>query len=537
MISKRAQIEHSRLQAPQADRAALVEPPFDQVRNLVGMNVDNRNQHRYDFHGRWLVEIAQQARAELLAAARRWTSAYRSVPADPPDPNGLIYLAGHQPQMFHPGVWFKNFALGKLARQHGATAINLIIDNDTLSDASLRVPGGSVADPLAVQIEFDRPEPRIPYEERTIQDRELFAGFERRVIGQLTPLVADPLITQYWPLVRARAEAMPNLGACLAQARHQLEGSWGLETLEVPQSWVCKAESFQWLTAHILARLPRFRAVYNEAVREYRHMHGIRSISHPVPDLAEAGTWLEAPLWVWTADEPRRRRLFARSTGSEISLFDGQSWEATLPLGADGDARGAVQALLELQRAGVRIRSRALITTLWARLALGDLFLHGIGGAKYDQVTDLLMERFFGLTPPGVLVLSATLHLPIQRPRASPDAARAIQRELRELTYHPERFLNGSEGAPADLTAAKRHWVDIPQTVENARRRCHAIREANTGLQPWLEARRTRLLERQTEAQRSLRAEKVLAWREYAFCLYPEATLREFLSGLLPKRA
>ena len=62
----------------------------------------------------------------------------------------LIYLAGHQPQMFHPGVWFKNFALGELARRHGATAVNLIVDNDMLSDASLRVPGGSVSEPHAV---------------------------------------------------------------------------------------------------------------------------------------------------------------------------------------------------------------------------------------------------------------------------------------------------------------------------------------------------------------------------------------------------
>ena len=54
------------------------------------------------------------------AAARRWTAAYRNVPRrSRPIRSGLIYLAGHQPQMFHPGVWFKNFALGELA---GGTA-------------------------------------------------------------------------------------------------------------------------------------------------------------------------------------------------------------------------------------------------------------------------------------------------------------------------------------------------------------------------------------------------------------------------------
>ena len=69
--------------------------------------------------------------------------------------------------------------------------------------------------------------------------------------------------------------------------------------------------------------------------------------------------------------------------------------------------------MAELAGRGIRLRTRALITTLFARLFLGDLFLHGIGGAKYDQVTDLLVERFFGVKPPGYMTLTATLRLPI----------------------------------------------------------------------------------------------------------------------------
>jgi len=63
--------------------------------------------------------VSRQARADLLAAARRWTAAYRQVDLASDDPEGLIFLAGHQPELFHPGVWFKNFALGAIARQQG----------------------------------------------------------------------------------------------------------------------------------------------------------------------------------------------------------------------------------------------------------------------------------------------------------------------------------------------------------------------------------------------------------------------------------
>ena len=63
--------------------------------------------------------------------------------------------------------------------------------------------------------------------------------------------------------------------------------------------------------------------------------------------------------------------------------------------------------------AGVRIRPRALTLTLWARLCLSDLFIHGIGGAKYDRITDQLIRCYFGIEPPELFVraLAALLRL------------------------------------------------------------------------------------------------------------------------------
>jgi hypothetical protein len=535
MQSNPWQVEHSRLRAPREDREALVEPSFDQVPALVEDNLRIRDQYTCDLHGRRLAQLSQVARIELLTAARQWTSAYRNVPSEQTEASGLVYLAGHQPQMFHPGVWLKNFALGELARRHKATAVNLIVDGDVTSQTALRVPGGSVAEPHAEQIPYDRPDPKIPYEDRRIEDRGLFATFGERVAERMAPLVADPLIAQYWPLVLDQADHTDKLGVCLARARHMLESQWGSETLEVPQSSVCSGEAFQWFAAHILAQLPEFRAIHNEAVLWYRRAHRVRSTSHPVPELAEKDSWLEAPFWVWTSEQPQRRRLFARRAGGEIVLTDRHAWETRLPYRADGELAPVADRLLELQRTGVRIRSRALLTTLWARLALGDLFIHGIGGAKYDQVTDRLIERFWGVPAPWFMVLSATLLLPIERHRARPEDLRAIRGQLRDMAYHPERHLDGADGEAADLVRTKRRWAETPQTAENARHRCHTIRETNALLQPWLEPQRQEMIRREIEVERSLDAERLLAWREYAFCLYPESTLRGFLSGLLHK--
>ena len=167
------------------------------------------------------------------------------------------------------------------------------------------------------------------------------------------------------------------------------------------------------------------------------------------------------------------------------------------------------------------------------RLALGDLFLHGIGGAKYDQVTDLLFERFFGLAAPSIMVISATLHLPIARPPAPPDPGAAAARLEREFTHHPERFLERARWRKSAGPRAGRGEAAMDRRAANAGRprpRWQALRRINAELQPWLAEQRREAAEQEGKIRRLRDAEKILAWREYGFCLYPEETIREFLA-------
>ncbi len=535
-------LEYRRLRAPREDGAALVEPGWSRVPGILAANRRLRESYQIDFHGVSLTALARQARRELLAEAARYTATYSDLPLDParrPDDADRLFVAGHQPQLFHPGVWFKNFALGHLARQHGAIAVNLVIDSDTMKSSSVRVPGGSAAHPQAAMIALDEPGPVVPFEERSVLNRPLFETFGQRATEHVAELVPDPLLRDYWPLAVGRAHQTDNLGSCLAQSRHQLERRLGLETLEIPQSRVCQLRSFAHFTVYLLAELERLVAVYNEVVHEYRRVHRIRSTAHPVPDLAVDGPWLEAPYWIWTADDPKRRRLFASRRGRQLVLSDRQGLEIPLELSPTGGMDRAVDGVMELARRGVKLRSRALVTTLFARLVLGDLFLHGIGGAKYDQVTDAIIQRLFGLQPPGFLVLSATLLLPVPRQRVTTQEARAIDRQLRDLDYHPETAIDAMGCSRPDceageLVAGKKRWIATPQTAENARTRWQEIRRVNAAIQPFVAGRREDLLRHRSATAAALAAEAVLSWREYAFCLYPEPFLRDAFAGLLP---
>jgi hypothetical protein len=531
-----------RLRAPQGDGQKVIEPPLAALPQVVAANREQLAQIDYDVQGRSLAELASSARRRLVERAVEYTSQYRDVPARLRDgaarPDTLsdipFILAGHQPQLFHPGVWYKNFVLGSLSRQLAAMPVHLLIDSDLCRSASIRVPTGTIERPSVEVIRYDEPTEEMPYEERSILSQETLRSFSGRVARIIHPLVPDPLVEPLWKLLESRNPRQTNLGLRLAQARHALEETWQNETLELPQSMVCQQPEFAWFLAHVLAHLPRFWAAYNDALAMYRRSQHLRNRAHPVPDLAEVDGWLEAPFWIWTADDPRRRPLFAQQSGDELVVSDRSSRTFQLALTADRDAASATEQLLELTSRGVKIRTRALTTTLYARLVLSDLFLHGIGGAKYDQVTDQIARSFFGFAPPEFAAVSATLRLPIAARLNTASDVRPCAEQLRELQYHPERYLDAVEvhgSTLQNVIAQKRRWVELPKTPHNAHERHLGITSANEALQPFVAERGRAIKSRCHEQQEQKRAAAILQSREYAFCLYPRRHFEKLLTS------
>ncbi len=514
------------LRAPSGDGQTLVAPSWDALPEAVAHNRELLAEVQYDVQGRSLADLSAVARRSLLAKSLAYTSQYREVPERWQKLTALtdvpFLLSGHQPEMFHPGVWYKNFVLGALARKLAGVGIHLLIDSDTCRSASIRVPTGSIGEPRVQAVAYDEPMTEMPHEERMIQDAATFSTFAERASSLVRPFVGDPLVAELWPLVMARNPAQKNLGLRLAQGRHALEETWRNETLELPQSAVCELPEFGWFVAHLLANLPRFWTAYNDSLARYRRAHRIRGHAQPVPDLTATDGWLEAPFWIWSKDDPERRPLFAKQTADELLITDRQSVHVSLSLNDDRDAASAVQQLAELPARGIKLRTRALTTTLFARVVLGDLFLHGIGGAKYDQVTDHLVRLFFGFEPPEFATVSATLRLPISCDAIECGETGQWQQQLRELKYHPERFVaENGEGTPAELIAQKLRWVRTGKTPENARERHLAIVAANNALQPFLTLLRERIEREQDDQQLRRRGDVILRSREYSFCLYP----------------
>jgi len=187
--------------APDESGGRLLDPPLvaasaggGSIDNLL----DNNRLLRAAFDTRigdlkfW--ELVAATRREVLTVATEYTGSYRDVvrPADVADWIARpIIMGGHQPDLFHPGVWLKNAALDAYAHQVGGTAVNLIVDTDRCARTTVGVPVGTPRDARLEHVPFDAPAAEMAWEERGIVDRECFESFGDRAGDLLAPLVPD----------------------------------------------------------------------------------------------------------------------------------------------------------------------------------------------------------------------------------------------------------------------------------------------------------------------------------------------------------
>jgi hypothetical protein len=522
------------LHAPREHGSVLAEPPLDRLGSLLRKNQQRFAETHVQVLGRSLASLRQLARAEALAASRAYLEAGdEPVPAAPAAGSAWV-LAGHQPELFHPGVWIKNFALCGLAQQSATVALNIVVDNDLVRSSVLRVPAGR----HVAKVAYDHGEGVVPYEERRVRDEALFASLPERVRPLCERWPFTPLLEDFWSEARRVSGRRASLGERFAAARRALERRWGCRPREVPLSALCRTEAFAWFAGRLLDHAPRLHEIYNGALHDYRRRAGIRSTTHPLPDLGREGDWFEVPFWGWRTGDRQRGRLFVRCTRSALELRSSQSAWPTLPCPA---AESFVEHWRRLERDGYKIRTRALTTTLFARLCLADLFVHGIGGGKYDELTDVLLERFFGLSSaPAYMVLSATLLLPLAAPPVDADRCRHLAQQARDVWFSPQRFL-ASATAPAaahDLMRQKEAWIEAPAATHLERReRCQTLRRLNDELRPYVTAEHERRRRAAHDCREQLEVCAVARRRDYAFCLYPEEMLRDFYhQALSPTR-
>mgnify|MGYP001562222927 CR=1 FL=1 len=381
-----------------------------------------------------------------------------------------VILTGHQPAFFHAGVWIKNAVASDLARRVGGAARFLMVDSDQSRGVELQRPGVREG---YVHVDAQTAVPSLrasAYEQLPVFTGTWWRDFlSRRDDSEASKTLWPRFVQAFCGDGESTDDYVSRWMRTVSVIDQTLDVS--LDYVRISQTFD-SCPSAHAFAAHLLLNADHVAAVYNESLAEYRSRRGIRGRAHPIPDLAVSSERVELPLWLLD-DAMARRRLFVTTRGNtlEISADD-------MPVGRV--ARSELQANPGVGLANSlnvwRIRPRALALTLHARLLCCDLFVHGVGGAKYDQITDSIIRRLFGIAPPTYACASATLRLPMPRFDVLPHERIAHVQRLRDIRWNPQRI--APTPSPALLAERTTAILEASRLREHNRRNRSARRAA-----------------------------------------------------------
>jgi len=515
-------LDFARLQTPPRDGDVLVAPDPQAMAHWARANHTALRHTSAMLMGRPLAQWRRETRTALVG-----------------DDERLVIVLGHQPEFIHPGVWAKHVVAQRMARALDGVAINLVVDNDTPKQAALIVPTVKDGTVRRRSIPYAEVRPGYAFEQLRGLSRDEAMRFSTALRTAMGARLNGSQMPAFLAAISSAVAAGDSGAIGLVEqslaGRRAIERKFGIELEEHRVSSV----AYSPLLVDIVQNAKRFRSSYNRALARYRRSERIRGVDRPMPDLMQRGGAVETPVWVYRRCE-RRRRLFVDPQRDQWRLLADQDEIGSVS--TDDLSRGDRLRDRMAALGGWQLRPRALTLTLWARLLLADLFIHGIGGAKYDRITDEIMVDYFGLEPPGMACVSATLWPDLPRTEVDEAAVRQRERVLRDVRCNPQRHV-AAEGKQTELIVRREEAVRLAKLLavnapgdHRARRAAfRRIRECSASL---LAARSdlVRKAEAGVEAARAaLRQNEIARGRDYFFGLFDDRALNRLLDALPPE--
>jgi hypothetical protein len=482
--------------APTEDSAFLIWPePAELLANLQA-NFDRLNQTSTPISGIPL--------SELRRRQRQWLN----LPIDKP-----IIATGHQTELYHAGVWAKLALINAAAKKIGAEALHVAVDTDAAKHLHLRWPGGSeplTDDPRLTTADWsgmlDGPTPgQLQQVMSALQAAEWHWPFK-------------PMANEFLAEMRRLSLEQPKLSTAITRAMHRLDWSLGFRHQSIIVSPIWQSDPYLAIAHHLLSRPSEFARAYNGALADYRKSHRIRTAARPMPDLQTAPDVCEVAFWLDDlASESRQRAEVVRDG-------DGDRWKLmiagdafALDPNADGweSARSLQKFLRDHQ---CRLSPRALTLTLFFRLLVADQFVHGIGGGRYDQVTDQVIATFFQIDPPAFSVTTATLYFPtaVGRPRICLPCIAQEGHRLRHAVLGQEKM-----DLVHQIESLPRHSQQRHEIFTNIHRRLNELATTHPAVKSWQQ--------RVEHANREAFEEIALFDRELFYAMQPRDRLMQLI--------
>lgn len=502
----------------------LEEPPYAEWHEALGANLEAVSDWSFDVAGLDAKELRGRARTELLAAASAFSERL-GVPVRERSASGVrapLIVTGHQPDLYHPGVWVKNFLLQRFAREQSADTLDLVVDSDGF-------------DNVAVSSPCLTPEPRrcvhylavggagSCYATAPVPSAEHVEEFCRAVLSSLSGLTSPAParhFTDFCSHLRAALPDSGNLAELLTFSRRRYEADAGTDYPELPVTLMAGSAAFARFVVHLAGNAAVFATAYNAELDAYRRQTRTRSKAQPFPDLEVRGGMIELPFWR-IADGVRS------PVHAEVTADGGVTFATSAGpfLAVPSEPEDAVAALLE---SGEVLAPKALALTMFVRMFVADLFIHGVGGGRYDRITDGVIRRFFGVEAPAYVIASLTLYLPLGARIVEDSELSELKERINRLEHNPDAALGEAEFTSAEerdqamaLADEKTRLVEAI-SLPGADRKALGlrIRQVNSELADIVSPLRE-ALENELQRLEGLRhAAEILTDRTYPYCFW-----------------
>jgi len=480
---------------PTADVEYLFHPPREEASQLIGSNHSLLESCDFKISDVSFRDLRSAARNRIAETAGRGVS------------EGLrIVVGAHQPGFHGPGILYKHRVLQELSQDN--LSVNFVVDSDVCEGVSVRMPcrrGRGVG--LKEVTAFPSLGP-IVFEELPVPPkREVDARYDE-IEKLLESLEAEEMLSSFRDFLAVHERVYREGDSAAKTLTRYRQGYYPTpHVMDNSISTISESAEFLAYACDIIRKIENFHVAYNSSLSEHRHLHRIRNPVNPFPDLKREGNLWELPFWGVDANGARHK-LSACGEGAEQRILTDKGARDGLPV-----EREALASL--------RIRPRAVCLTLFLRLFVADLFVHGVGGGNYDRVTDRIIQAHYGASAPAYVVCSRTKFPPSDRTVALERRAAELRQRLRQMEHNPEKFAtNGDPLAEEALRILLSESGPKPSAEQHSRLR-DTRRTLLKRIKPKMELVRNEL----AEVEDVLRREAALHRRDFPYFLYPRSEL------------
>lgn len=376
--------------------------------------------------------------------------------------NHPLVLSGHQPVFFHPGLWTKCLAASTLAEALSGTACHKITDTALAPEYLHYLPEVEENGKSRLkQLDFFHTKD-MKQQEKTIPFAHLpapeFQALEHIFTDAqvYSPELVKPRIAAFQEKLAKGLKKNATWNDFHLYTLKMLDEICGTQRLYYQASKIWESEPFIQFAASWLTNLPEMTELYNKSLNEYRAKYGITHDLTPAPNLKFEDWWTEIPFWGVTKYH-QRHSLWAKKEGSHLMLKM-KGGDGTFSLDYEDIKTGLGTLALSLW-------PKAIPQTLFCRMFLCDFFVHGIGGASYEEVGDALFSKVFKLKPLAYGVASGTYLV-------DPEESRVV-----DVIMSHEQKIEGWGRAlaqnPEYLFTHKAHWEkDLPVFMHSKLQGC-----------------------------------------------------------------